>query len=83
MPVDLFEFHQKIIQYPEEYLLPQQEQALHIILETLDNLFGESISQLSHEARLQLVQVVIQACVSAVKSFHEIMSHNIRFIAGA
>ena len=46
MPLDLHSFHQKLQVYPETYLLPEEDQALTIILETLEGLFGAVISQL-------------------------------------
>ena len=67
MPLDLARFHQKIMQYPMMYLLPQEEEALQIILETLDGLFGEPISFFLHTTRIQLVQEVVQACVTATR----------------
>ena len=45
------------------YLLPEEEQALQMILDTLDGFFGEQISLLSHAARLQLVQSIVQSCI--------------------
>ena len=65
MPLDLLTFHQKMQVYPETYLLPEEEQALTIILETLEGLFGEHLSNLPHETRLQLVRNVVHACVHA------------------
>ncbi|MFX1507279.1 MAG: hypothetical protein ACFFDC_14450 [Promethearchaeota archaeon] len=67
MPLDLTRFHQKIMQYPTMYLLPQEEEALQIILETFDGLFGEPISMLSHTARIHLVQAVVQACINVTQ----------------
>ena len=62
MPLDLFTFHRKLTSYSAMYLLPDEEQALHIILETKDQLFGEQVSLLSHTARLQLVlEQIIQS----------------------
>ncbi|MFX1283227.1 MAG: hypothetical protein ACFFB5_06210 [Promethearchaeota archaeon] len=66
IPLDLHTFHQKIQDYPATYLLREEEQALKIILETLEGLFGESISLLPHATRLQLVRDVIQACVRVI-----------------
>jgi hypothetical protein len=60
MPLDLARLHQKIMQYPTTYLLPQEEEALQI----MDGLFGEPISVLSHTARIHLVQAVVQACIN-------------------
>ncbi len=68
MPVELDRFHQKLMSYPAMYLLPQEEEALHILLETLDGLFGERISLLSHTARIQLIQAVVQTCVNATQA---------------
>jgi len=65
MPVDLARFHQKLKSYPAMFLLPHEEQALEVILETLDGLFGEPIGSLPHAARIQLVRAVVQACVNA------------------
>ncbi|UCG02723.1 MAG: hypothetical protein JSW11_01780 [Candidatus Heimdallarchaeota archaeon] len=55
------------MQYPAMNLLPQEEEAFQIILETLEGLFGEQISFLSHTARIHLVQAVVQACVTATR----------------
>jgi hypothetical protein len=68
MPVDLDRFYQKLKQFPAMYLLPQEEEALQIILETLEGLFGERISLLSHTARIHLVQAVVQVCIAAPQS---------------
>lgn len=67
MPVDLDRFHQKLLQYPAMFLLPQEEEALQTILETLEGLFGERISFLSHTARMHLTQAVVRACVTATR----------------
>ena len=67
MPLDLSTFHQKIQAYPEAYLLPEEEQALTMILETLEGLFGSPISHLSHASRMQLVRDVVQVCVSVTR----------------
>ena len=67
MPLDLSTFHQKMQAYPEAYLLPEEEQALTMILEILEGLFGAPISQLAHVSRMQLVREVVQACVSATR----------------
>lgn len=67
MPLDLSTFHQKMQVYPETYLLPEEEQTLTIILETLEGLFGEIITQLPHARRLQLVRDVVHACAHAIR----------------
>ena len=68
MPVDLDRFYQKLKQYPAMYLLPQEEEALQIILETFEGLFGQQISLLSRTAKMHLVQEVVQACVTITQS---------------
>ncbi|MHA2248285.1 MAG: hypothetical protein ACXADY_25265 [Candidatus Hodarchaeales archaeon] len=64
MPLDLYSFYQKLQVYPETYFLPEEDQALTILLETLEGLFGETISQLPQALRLQLARDVVHACVS-------------------
>lgn len=64
MPLDLYSFHQKLQAYPETYLIPEEDQALTILLETLEGLFGSVISQLPQALRLRLARDVVHACVS-------------------
>lgn len=59
MTLDLITFHQKMPVFSETYHLPEEEQTLTIILETLWGLFGEVIVRLPHETRLRLVRDVV------------------------
>jgi hypothetical protein len=64
LPMIYWPKHQKLQAYPETYFLPEEDQALTILLETLEGLFGETISQLPQALRLRLVRDIVHACVA-------------------
>jgi hypothetical protein len=60
--IDPTELHEKLLNYPETILLPEEHQAIDMILTLLRQLFGYSIDKLTREKQLSLITEIVKDC---------------------
>lgn len=55
-------FYEKLMDYPATVLLPEERQAIDMILTLLRQLFGFSIDNLTKELQLVLITEIVKDC---------------------